>query len=324
MTGRHNGVGVRLQHQQLALVHVHCAAHRVALATKDVTEVVTELEEEAQSQRGNAGAATKVSHVCFHRAMTYMLSDIIPVMEKLNLTFQRDSVNLSDIEPAVKCASDTLLAQPGENEENFTATVDIATGAFQGVTLTRVERRATFQHVRADFIQALIQSLEKHFPDEQLSVLKALANVFDRDRYPSPKQRHPLDAHATADLALHTRRCATVINGPWAQRDFNQFKRALVRYGGPATFESSCRIAIRNLAVSYPDFALLAKIALVIPVSSVPAERGFSEQNKIRTSAHNQLSEDRVSKLRIHARDIGSFDITAASDWFHRMRARRK
>lgn len=61
-----------------------------------------ELEEEAQ--RNNLTAAVNPSCKCkmfVFVAMTYMLSDVIPIMEKLNLIFQREAVNLSDIQPVV-------------------------------------------------------------------------------------------------------------------------------------------------------------------------------------------------------------------------------
>ena len=55
-----------------------------------------ELEEEAQ--RNNLTAAVNLSCKCkmfAFVAMTYMLSDVIPITEKLNLTFQQEAVNLS-------------------------------------------------------------------------------------------------------------------------------------------------------------------------------------------------------------------------------------
>ena len=96
-----------------------------------------------------------------------------------------------------------------------------------------------------------------------------------------------------------TRHYATTINGPRAQNDFDQFKRTLSGYSGDESFVMSCGIVIRNLAVQFPDFAVLAKIALVIPVTSVPAERGFSVQNAIKTDGGNRLREDHVSRLMI-------------------------
>ena len=80
----------------------------------------------------------------------------------------------------------------------------------------------------------------------------------------------------------------------------DQFKRTrVVTVGGDESFVMSCRIVIRNLAVQFPDFAMVAKIALVIPVTSVPVGRGFSVQNAIKMDSRNRLGlrEDCVSRL---------------------------
>lgn len=48
--------------------------------------------------------------------MTYILSDVIPVIEKLNLAFKKDSVNLSTVKPVVngtKGVLHALLVTPG-------------------------------------------------------------------------------------------------------------------------------------------------------------------------------------------------------------------
>ena len=161
-----------------------------------------------------------------------------------------------------------------------------------------------------------------------MSIVSALANIFDRQRYPpSNPIPGPLDHYATRELTVLTRHYATVLNGPRVQTDFNQFKRTLSGYGGDDTFATSCRIVIRNPAVQYPDFALLAKIAQVIPVSSVATERGFSVQNGIRTEAHSQLGEGRVSWLmrhNIHAKSVRDFDVASATDRFFAMKVHQK
>ena len=99
----------------------------------------------------------------------------------------------------------------------------------------------------------------------------------------------------------------------------DQFQRTPSGYGGHESFVMSCRIVIRNLAVQFPDFAMLAKIALVIPVTSV--------QNVIKTDSQNRLGEDRVSRLimlNIHGKSVTDFDMGAASDRFFAMKTRRK
>ena len=98
-----------------------------------------ELEEEAQ--RNNLTAAVNPSCKCkmfAFVAMTYMLSDVIPIMEKLNLTFQREAVNLSDIQPVVdsmKASLQSLLTTLGHNKQDFSTTVTRDGGVFQTVKL---------------------------------------------------------------------------------------------------------------------------------------------------------------------------------------------
>lgn len=42
--------------------------------------------------------------------MTYMVSDIVTVVERLNLTFQKDSVNISTVEPMINSTKSALYA----------------------------------------------------------------------------------------------------------------------------------------------------------------------------------------------------------------------
>lgn len=105
------------------------------------------------------------------------------------------------------------------------------------------------------------------------------------------------------------------------QNDSDQFKHALSGYGSDefCHVNLSCCIVIRKQAAQFPDFAMLAKIALVIPMTNVPAERGFSIQNTIKTDGQNQLREEHVTRLmmlNIHGKGATDFDAGAASNHF--------
>ena len=139
-------------------------------------------------------------------------------------------------------------------------------------TLTHVNHEPANTQQCDLLIQELIDSLNNRFPDEQLSVVSALANVFDRQRFLPANPVGPLEAYATSDLTQLCRHFVATIKGPRAQVDFSQFKRTLSGYGGDDSFAVSCRLVLKNFAQMFPDFAALAKIALVLPVSSVPAE----------------------------------------------------
>lgn len=395
MTGHLSGVGVRLKQLQPALVHVHCVAHRVALAAKDATNninsvsdyrlclqqlyklykasgdrthrlralcdvlqdvddyvslkhpisvrwlslgkavtavrsvypaLVLELEEEARRGNASADGLLRKCKMYSFVAMTYMLSDTIPIMEKLNLTFQEATVNLSTIQPMVKSTQETLqttLANPGHYEQEFAAVLNNGT-VFQTIQLTHCDRRPTYERARGSFIQDLIDSLSARFPDDQLTILSALAKVFDAKKYPArPQDRR---AFAIPELTLLSRHYATIINGPRAMRDFEQFKSTVAGYPN-LNFEQVCLLVVQDIGRQYPDFATLATIALTIPVSSVPCERGFSLQNQIKTDQRSRLSEARVSRLMTlheHAPGLAEFDFDAAATAFQRAKKRRK
>lgn len=78
-------------------------------------------------------------------------------------------------------------------------------------------------------------------------------------------------------------------------RDFLPVKRVLAASGNPTFKESSC-LLITSLGEMFPNFKTLAEVVLVIPLSSVAAERGFSLQNQIKT-ATSHLSEAKVRNL---------------------------
>lgn len=63
--------------------------------------------------------------------------DILPVMDKLNIVFQGEDVNLATIRPMVKstlASLDNLLQQTGENESEF-INREMINNHFKGHTL---------------------------------------------------------------------------------------------------------------------------------------------------------------------------------------------
>ena len=76
----------------------------------------------------------------------------------------------------------------------------------------------------------------------------------------------------------------------------------------------------------YPDFAVFAEIALVVPLNSASCERGFSCQNKIKTKTRNRLGEgqlERMMKITINGPHFAQFDYTDAKANFRALKDRR-
>ena len=118
----------------------------------------------------------------------------------------------------------------------------------------------------------------------------------------------------------------TFIDAASAKRDAIPMMTALRSYGG-LHFSSACEMLIRDYAEIFPEWVKLAKVACVIPVSSVPAERGFSLQNRIKTAQRSRLGEGRVTRLmRIaSSRDtLDTFDFNSAAARFTAAKYRKK
>ncbi|KAJ8358210.1 hypothetical protein AAFF_G00022400 [Aldrovandia affinis] len=97
MMGKRAGVGALLKKESAFSIQVHCGAHRAALAALDAAKAVDQLNKEAVGGNAQAqGILGQIQPYCFI-ALTHALADVLPVMTKLNLVFQKDDVNLATI-----------------------------------------------------------------------------------------------------------------------------------------------------------------------------------------------------------------------------------
>ncbi|XP_046556917.1 uncharacterized protein LOC124266153 [Haliotis rubra] len=267
-----------------------------------------------------------------------MLSDVLPLMEKLVTVFQREVLNLAIIGPMVLSTKESLqylIKEKGENEKFLEGNMKEGPSQFRGITITYADKRSmeAFNTMRTCFIEDLVDSLDRRFPEKSLDLLQALDNVLNHDKYPDRKE--DLANYGGDSLTVLLDHFCPVIGQdnndvttPYIDRDrslrdFQQFKR--VNSGiGSGNFDMTCKVLITEYADIFPDFSTLAEIALTIPVSSVPAERGFSLQNRIHTASRNRLAQHRMNNLMIlnmHAND--RFDFTRASELFRKTKKRK-
>ena len=108
---------------------------------------------------------------------------------------------------------------------------------------------------------------------------------------------------------------------------FLQFKHFVVSHKQDyGDFEKFTKLILTDYADVYPDLVLLASIALVIPVSSAPCERGFSQQTILKSKLRNRLNPDRLNRLlmiRLNGPDE-DMDFNSAARAFGSMKDRQK
>lgn len=149
--------------------------------------VVMELTEEAL--RGNAQAQGLLGQIQSYSfiALTHTLADLLPVMTKLNLVFQKDGVNLSSIQPVVQ-ASVAAFTQfrdaPGPEEETFLA--GYKDNKYMDIKVTNASDRSiqAFRKVRERYVQHLIDALQDRFPEDCLDLLHCFDTLLNPPRYP--------------------------------------------------------------------------------------------------------------------------------------------
>lgn len=118
-----------------------------------------DLDEDAARGNAQAEGILRQTRQYSFVAMTYTLLDILPVMDKLNIVFQREDVNMATISPMVKStvtSLDNLLQQTGENESEF-INREMINNQFKGHALTYCSQahRDAHKQMRNEFISQL-------------------------------------------------------------------------------------------------------------------------------------------------------------------------
>ena len=146
-----------------------------------------ELNEEAVG--GNAQAQGLLGQIQPYSfiALTHTLADVLPVMTKLNLVFQKEDVNLATIRPMVQASVSALTHlrdAPGPEEQRYQT--DSQEGMYKGIQVTHAGDRSVqaFKNARTRYIQHLIDALHARFPDDSLDLLNCFNVLLNPSRYP--------------------------------------------------------------------------------------------------------------------------------------------
>ena len=226
-------------------------------------------------------------------------------MDRLNLAFQQDDVNLSTIRPrdngTISCL-EQLLQQPfsGTREQGFIEEFHKTNGIYWGQSLTYKSEISVqaYCQVRDDFIRAPVDNLKKRFPETDLYLLQSLGQLLESRNF--PQADYELRNYGSDELGVVTAHCTPFLDTDRLQAEFMQFKFTL-RAQGRISFADTCRAVLTNHKDVFPEFAKLANVAFAIPVSIVPCERGFSVQNRIKRLDRSRLTDRHVDNLMLIA-----------------------
>ena len=265
--------------------------------------------------------------------VTALLIDVITVIGVLSLTFQKDSVDLSHVRHCIESTTNTLEAiKVGSDQvdEVFMALGNVpAAGvknSYNGVDITdNIQLRNRFSNFRESYLNTLIEYLGARFPKNDIDLLECLDTLLNPIRYPN--SHTDIQQYSQDHLDTNCAHFQNETDRNMAQAAFLVFKHLTKSFKGSLSFSQFCCKLITELIDQYPDFANLARLALIIPVSYAPCERGFSVQDALKTKVRNRLNPERLKRLlfiKLVGPDVDHIDFPVAARLFENMKPRLK
>lgn len=164
--------------------------------------------------------------------------------------------------------------------------------------------------LRVQFLQALVDELERRFPRQELAAMKQFSVAFDPSLWPVPKAAVGAIDVGTYGLLelqeLHVRFAARL--GSWEnlRLEYSQLlpllQRAFqttIKGRVPTVQDVMSELVKPDRSVSFPYCSHLLAIALVLPVATAECERGFSTMKRIKTALRNRMSGTKLLSLMV-------------------------
>ena len=110
--------------------------------------------------------------------------------------------------------------------------------------------------------------------------------------------------------------CSPPLQAEKLRSEFQIFRPFVIRNFPKTNFSV---MFLKNFRDMFQQMALLIEIALIIPFSTSPCERGFSAINRIKTKVRNRLNTstvDTLLRISIEGPPITQFDFTHALELY--------
>ena len=256
---------------------------------------------------------------------THFLCDILGMLAFLSRFFQKDNLDFSQVESAVRATisdiTETYLAQDGSvGGEHLTEILAHLQNPLiredHEIVMKPSDRQECFTSIRL-FAEAVVHNIEERFPD--LPIWSSL-RIFDSLSYPSKATQlrgfgnehvKILMDHFGQGKMVDGIEFEPMIDSSTFQREWTIFKRFVFDNYRSLTFKELSKEIITKKSISFPAISNLLKFIIVLPMSSVPCERGFSQHNRIRSKLRQTLDVNTVKSLMfiaVNGPDGDNFD----------------
>ncbi|NXK67470.1 CQ113 protein, partial [Sylvietta virens] len=294
------------------------------------------LESEAERSPVARGLCEELKKFQFV-AFTKILLDVLPIFQKLSRLFQIEDFDLSILKPIVSATATTLQAQQstsGQNLREFLSEVnkhpqDGREGEsrlyYKGVELANCSQvhLKHFEHLKESYLERVRGNLLDRFPSSVLEAVSSFSAIFNPKCY--PQSLEDIGSYGVSELNFLLQVYSRVVVSERALSDFPLFKRIVFSLS-QLSFKDLCVKLVYSSSEMhelFPDFAVLAAIALALPLGSVLAEkisrgRELLKRGRSRPARDEGLSD--LMKIAIDGPAISEFNFALAIEYYESMR----
>ncbi|NXN18193.1 CQ113 protein, partial [Indicator maculatus] len=270
-------------------------------------------------------------------AFTKILLDVLPIFQKLIRFFQMEDVDLSILRPIVSTTATTLQAQKsnsGQNLQEFLSELkEHPQGdhegeshlCYKGVELANCSKvhLKHFEHLKETYLESLQGSLLDRFPSSVLEAISSFSAIFNPKCY--PRALEDIGSYGVGELSFLLQAYSRVVVSERALSDFPLFKRIVFSLR-QLSFRDLCGKLVcgsSELHELFPDFAVLAAIALALPLGSELSQKLSRGQEllwrgRARHTGHQKLSD--LVKIALDGPALSNFDFALATEYYESRR----
>ncbi|XP_030364166.1 transmembrane protein C17orf113 homolog isoform X1 [Strigops habroptila] len=270
-------------------------------------------------------------------AFTKILLDVLPIFQKLRRFFQIEDFDLSILKPIVSATATTLQAQKntsGQNLQEFLNEMnehprDDREGEsrlyYKGVELANCSKvhLKHFERLKESYLESVRGNLLDRFPSSVLEAISSFSAIFNPKCY--PQSLEDIGSYGVSELNFLLQAYSRVVVSERALSDFPLFKRIVFSLS-QLSFKDLCVKLVYSSSEMhelFPDFAVLAAIALALPLGSVLAEkisrgRELLKRGRSRRGKDEGLSD--LMKIAIDGPASSEFDFALAIEYYESTR----
>ncbi|CAC5394331.1 unnamed protein product [Mytilus coruscus] len=272
------------------------------------------------------GLLQKIKTVTF-LLTTAFLKDVLVTVNRLNVIFQRNNLDVSAVMSLVSSTQERLNFYKQKDGPTLTSVYSqINNSQYKDLPLNDKQTlRMQFQNSATAYLTNINNNLQQRFEPESLSHLGTINQLLNPEHMPTDNSILTYGEDKLPEILTHFKD-SLPIDVSRATTNYLDLK-LLLRQQKSLTFQQMATQILNNYSDEYPDFALLYELLLVSPVTSVACERGFSCQNRIKTKLRSRLQPETVSKLMRVQQDgpaLADFNPTSSLTKFLDQRNRRK